>query len=75
MAYDTLLDARATGRGILAPAEVRRYLDEHVSGRAHHHHRLWALLMLELWHRTFIDRRGAGPAAPAPGGQLVASVR
>jgi asparagine synthase (glutamine-hydrolysing) len=75
MAYDTLLDARATGRGILAPTEVRRYLDEHVSGRAHHHHRLWALLMLELWHRTFIDRRGAGPAAPAPGGQLVASVR
>lgn len=75
MAYDTLLDARATGRGMLAPDQVRRYLDEHVSGRAHHHHRLWALLMLELWHRTFIDGRAAGPAAPAPGGRFVASAR
>jgi asparagine synthase (glutamine-hydrolysing) len=62
LAYDTLLDSRAASRGLLRPEAVRRYLDEHVAGRAHHHHRLWALLMLELWHRTFIDRRC--PAAP-----------
>ena len=57
LAYDTLLDARAAGRGLLRTDEVRRYLDDHVAGRAHHHHRLWALLMLELWHRMFIDQR------------------
>jgi asparagine synthase (glutamine-hydrolysing) len=57
LAYDVLLDSRAVGRGYFEPAELHRYLDEHSSGRAHHHHRLWALLILELWHRLFIDRR------------------
>ncbi|HLE44062.1 MAG TPA: asparagine synthase-related protein, partial [Methylomirabilota bacterium] len=56
LAYDVLLDGRARGRGYFRPDVVRRYLDEHAEGRAHHHVRLWALLMLELWHRTFIDR-------------------
>ncbi len=59
---DVLLDATATGRGYFDPGEVRRYLDEHDSGRRHHHHRLWALLMFELWHRAFIDR----PCSVAP---------
>ena len=41
---------------------MTRYLDEHARGEAHHHARRGALLMLELWHRTFIDRPGAeGP--------------
>jgi asparagine synthase (glutamine-hydrolysing) len=38
---------------------VRRYVDEHMAGRATHTNRIWNLLMIELWHRTFID-------APAP---------
>jgi len=57
MAYDLLLDARARQRGYFRPDVVRRYLDEHVQGARDHHARLWVLLMLELWHRTFIDRR------------------
>ena len=32
-----------------------QYLDDHVQRRADHHYRLWTLLMLELWHRTFLD--------------------
>ncbi|HEX2501955.1 MAG TPA: asparagine synthase (glutamine-hydrolyzing) [Methylomirabilota bacterium] len=59
VAHDLLLDARARQRGYFRPEEVARYLDEHARGEAHHHNRLWALLMLELWHRTFIDRPGA----------------
>jgi len=59
---DVLLDATATRRGYFDPVEVRRYLDEHASGQDHHHHRLWALLMFELWHRAFIDR----PCSVAP---------
>jgi asparagine synthase (glutamine-hydrolysing) len=65
MAYDVLLDARARQRGYFRPGIVRRYLDEHVEGRAHHHPRLWSLLMLEQWHRVFIDTRPASSAAPA----------
>ncbi len=56
LAYDVLLDGRARGRGYFRLDVVRRYLDAHAEGRAHHHVRLWALLMLEPWHRTFIDR-------------------
>jgi asparagine synthase (glutamine-hydrolysing) len=64
MAYDLLLDSRATGRGYFQAAAVRRLLDDHVHRRADHHHRLWSLLMLELWHRAYVDDRAA-VAAPA----------
>ena len=66
MAYDLLLDSRATGRGYFRPDAVRRYLDEHVQRRADHHHRLWSLLMLELWHRAYVDERCA---VAAPGAE------
>jgi asparagine synthase (glutamine-hydrolysing) len=62
MAYDVLLGERGRQRGYFRPEVVRRYLDEHVAGQAHHQLRLWALLVLELWHRTFIDQRC--PVAP-----------
>jgi asparagine synthase (glutamine-hydrolysing) len=65
MAYDLLLDARAQQRGYFRPEVVRRYLDEHVEGRAQHHPRLWSLLMLEQWHRIFIDTRPGSSTAPA----------
>jgi asparagine synthase (glutamine-hydrolysing) len=64
MAYDLLLDARARQRGYFRPEVVRRYLDEHVAGRAHHHARLWSLLVLEQWHRVFIDARPGPAGAP-----------
>jgi asparagine synthase (glutamine-hydrolysing) len=53
---DVLLDARARDRGQLRPSAVERLLSDHVSGRADHAHRLWCLLMLELWQRTHLDR-------------------
>jgi hypothetical protein len=34
---------------------VQRLLDEHESGRADHGHRLWCLLMLELWVREHVE--------------------
>ena len=53
---DVLLDGRARARGQLRPRAVERLLSDHVAGRADHAHRLWCLLMLELWQRTHLDR-------------------
>jgi asparagine synthase (glutamine-hydrolysing) len=55
VAADLLLDGTARGRGQIRPAATKKLLDEHVSGRADHGHRLWCLVMLELWQRTWVD--------------------
>jgi asparagine synthase (glutamine-hydrolysing) len=52
---ETLLSEKALGRGLFKPEMVRRTIDAHVAGRMDHSHRLWSLLMLELWFERFID--------------------
>jgi asparagine synthase (glutamine-hydrolysing) len=54
-AYDTLLAQGARERGLFRPDYVRFLLDEHCRNTRDHHPRLWALLMLELWFRMWID--------------------
>ncbi len=53
---DVLLDPRTTERGLLRPEEVKRLLDEHVGSRADHTPQIWNLVMLELWHRSWVDQ-------------------
>ena len=48
-------DVLANDRGWFSTAEIRRLQDEHESGRADHGHRLWCLLMLELWVREHVE--------------------
>jgi len=55
VAGDVLLGETTRARGLFRPGAVARLLHEHVSGRADHAHRLWCLLMLELWQREHID--------------------
>jgi asparagine synthase (glutamine-hydrolysing) len=55
LAYDTLLSESARERGVFRADYVRLLLDEHCSATHDHHTRLWALLMLELWFRMWID--------------------
>ena len=50
-AHDLLL----TDRGWFRTDEVRRLLREHEAGVADHGHRLWCLLMLELWVREHVE--------------------
>jgi asparagine synthase (glutamine-hydrolysing) len=64
-AYETLLGPKACSRGYFRIEAVRQLLDEHCSSHANHQHLLWNLLMLELWHKTYIDSRDwiNGPSA------------
>jgi asparagine synthase (glutamine-hydrolysing) len=55
LAYDVLLSKSATERGLFRPNYIKRLLDEHCGLARDHHPRLWALLMLELWFRMWID--------------------
>jgi asparagine synthase (glutamine-hydrolysing) len=66
LAGDVLLDGRARARGLFRSSAVESLLGDHVAGRTDHGARLWALVMLELWHRHYVD--GALPvASPASG--------
>jgi len=55
LARDLLLSSEPERRGWFRRGAVERLLDEHVSGRADHGHRLWTLVMLELWQRTHVE--------------------
>jgi asparagine synthase (glutamine-hydrolysing) len=52
MARDMLLDPGAHVSGYVRRPVVERLLAEHRTGKRAHGHRLWALLMLEVWHRS-----------------------
>ncbi len=52
---EKLLSARAFNRGLFKPDAVRDLVEEHVAHKNDHSHRLWTLLMLELWFERFID--------------------
>jgi asparagine synthase (glutamine-hydrolysing) len=55
---EVLLDPSTLGRGLCGEGPVRALLDQHDIGGADRSMQIWALLMLELWHREFVD----GPA-------------
>lgn len=54
-ARDILLHAHSLSRGFFRPMATRKLLDDHQSGKFNHGHRLWALVILELWCREWLD--------------------
>jgi asparagine synthase (glutamine-hydrolysing) len=58
VARDVLLDRRSRERGIIDVAAVDTLLRRHAQGRIDAGDRIWSLLNLELWYRTFIDNTG-----------------
>jgi asparagine synthase (glutamine-hydrolysing) len=54
-AREILLDRETLDRGYFNPAAIAGLLDRHAAGADDDGKRIWALLMLELWHREFID--------------------
>ncbi|HEX8750870.1 MAG TPA: asparagine synthase (glutamine-hydrolyzing), partial [Nitrospira sp.] len=55
MVEDILLSARCLQRGYFEPGKIRRLVTEQQQGRASYGSRVYALLMLELWHREYVD--------------------
>lgn len=52
---EVLNSDRHLGRGYFRPEVVRGMVAEHMEGRQDHHRVLWQLLVLEEWHRKFVD--------------------
>lgn len=50
-----LLAEQSLARGYFNNAVIRELVENHINGRTDCGHQLWALLMLELWHKEFID--------------------
>ena len=59
VAHDVLLDRRSRERGLIDPAAVETLLRDHARGATEGGDHIWSLMNLELWHRTFIDRRAS----------------
>lgn len=52
---EILLSDRCMRRGYFRPERVRQMIDAHQQTATDHGYRLYALLMLELWHREYVD--------------------
>ncbi len=50
---ETLLTPAMDGVGIFHPEAVAGLINDHVSGKADHRHRLWAMLVLAKWLQKF----------------------
>jgi asparagine synthase (glutamine-hydrolysing) len=53
--HDLLSPDVVSQRGYFNPETVARWIAEHEARRANHSHRLWALMVFELWHRQVFD--------------------
>lgn len=55
---DDLLSAETIQkRGLFNPQEVRRIIEANLSGREDFNLQVFQLLTLEMWHRTFLDKK------------------
>jgi asparagine synthase (glutamine-hydrolysing) len=60
---EILLDARSLERGFFREDRLRALIDDHQRGGWDRSEKLWALIQLELWLRTFVDVKATGPLA------------
>lgn len=44
-------------RGYFEPQCVINWISDHLDGRVNNSHRLWALIVFELWHQQVVDER------------------
>jgi len=59
---DVLLSDRCLDRGYYDPDVVRGIVRDHVGGRIDREQGIWMMLVLEIWHRLFVDDDGSEAA-------------
>ena len=52
---DLLLGPTTTQRGYFQKPELEQLWRDHLTGNRDHAHQIWSLILLELWHRKYID--------------------
>ena len=52
---ETILSKVSLSRGYFKPDTIRNMVRLHIEKKADYSSQLWSLLMLELWHKRFID--------------------
>ena len=60
---EVLLDPVAANRGLFRRSEIERLVAGQLAGTANNGNKLWALLQLELWFRTYVDTTADAPLA------------
>jgi asparagine synthase (glutamine-hydrolysing) len=55
MMSDLLSETSVRQRGYFDSRIIADWIEEHNTGRANHSHRLWSLMVLELWQRKTLD--------------------
>jgi asparagine synthase (glutamine-hydrolysing) len=55
--WNVLLEPRTLQRGYFKPGAIQGLIEEHVQGRRNRSGLLWRMLVLELWHRNFMESR------------------
>ena len=66
--WNILLEPRTLQRGYFKSSAVKTLIDEHVQGRRNRSGLLWRMLVLEMWHRNFMESRSNwGISRTAPG--------
>lgn len=54
MMLDFLSPSALQRTGCFEPQHVERLVREHLEGRENHSHRLWSLLMFQMWHHEYM---------------------
>jgi len=54
-AEDLLMGPTTAQRGYFKKSELKTLWRNHVSGRGDNSHQIWSLILLELWHRKYLD--------------------
>jgi asparagine synthase (glutamine-hydrolysing) len=69
-AREILLDPGTLARGYFRPEAIEGLLDRHAGGADADDKRIWSLVMLELWHREFVDPPSYRPLEPLVASEL-----